>query len=86
VLENVPPWAHVIEMAEKHPFTIRLEPDLLRDRRFRWTLYENGQLRKRSVVSYATKREAIADATKALAPHAKTARRSRTRTRHTSEK
>jgi hypothetical protein len=66
VLENVPPWAHVIDLIENHPFTIRVEPDLLRDRRFRWTLYENGQLRNRSLVSYATEREAVADATKAL--------------------
>ena len=73
-------------MAEAHPFTIKVEPDLLRDRRFRWTLYENGQLRKQSFVSYATKREAIAGATKALAQYAKTARRPRARTRHTSEK
>jgi hypothetical protein len=53
-------------MAETHPFTIRVEPDLLRDGRFRWTLYENGQPRNQSIVSYATKRDADADATKAL--------------------
>jgi len=51
VLENVPQWAHSIEMAENHPFTVRVQPDLLRDRRFRWTLYENGKLRNRSLVS-----------------------------------
>jgi hypothetical protein len=53
-------------MAETHPFTIRVEPDLLRDGRFRWTLYENGQPRNQSIVSYGTKRDADADATKAL--------------------
>jgi hypothetical protein len=53
-------------MAENHPFTIGVEPDLLRDGRFRWTLYENGQVRNRSAISYATKREALADATMAL--------------------
>jgi hypothetical protein len=53
-------------MAENHPFTITVEPDLLRDGRFRWTLYENGQPRTRSPFSYATKREALADAAKAL--------------------
>jgi hypothetical protein len=34
--------------------------------RFRWTLYENGQPRNQSIVSYGTKRDADADATKAL--------------------
>ena len=53
-------------MAEDHPFTITVEPDLLRDGRFRWTLRENEQPRNRSTVSYATKREALADAAKAL--------------------
>ena len=53
-------------MVENHPFTITVEPDLLRDGRFRWTLCENGQPRNRSPVSYATKREALADAAKAL--------------------
>jgi hypothetical protein len=60
VLENVPPRPHIIEMAETHPFTIRVEPDLLRDGRFRWTLYENGQPRNQSIVSYGTKRDADA--------------------------
>ena len=55
-----------MQMVENHPFTIEVEPDLLRDGRFRRTLYENGQHRNRSPVSYATKREALADATKAL--------------------
>ena len=66
MLENGPPWAHIIRMAENHPFTVRVEPDLLRPGRFRWTLYENGQPRNRSIVSYPTERDADADATKAL--------------------
>jgi hypothetical protein len=66
VLENVPSCAHIVEMVENHPFTIGVEPDLLRDGRFRWTLYENGQVRNRSAVSYATRDEALADAGKAL--------------------
>jgi hypothetical protein len=53
-------------MVENHPFTIRVECDLLRDGRFRWTLCENGQPRNRSAISCATQREALADATKAL--------------------
>jgi hypothetical protein len=66
VLENGPPWPHIIEMAENHPFTIRVEPDLSIGHRFRWTIYENEQPRNQSPVSYATRREAVADATKAL--------------------
>jgi hypothetical protein len=66
VLENVPPSAHITGMAENHPFTISVKPDLLRDGRFRWALCENEQPLHRSPVSFATKREALADATKAL--------------------
>jgi len=66
VLENVPPSPHIIEMAENHRFTITVEPDLSCGHRFRWTLYESGQPRNRSPVSYATRREAVADATRAL--------------------
>jgi hypothetical protein len=53
-------------MAENHPFTISVRPDLLRDGRFRWMLCENEQPLHRSPVSFATKREALADASKAL--------------------
>jgi len=53
-------------MAENHRFTITVEPDLSRGHRFRWTIHENGQVRNRSPVSYATRREALVDATKAL--------------------
>jgi hypothetical protein len=53
-------------MAENHRFTIAVESDLSRGHRFRWTLYEDGQSRNRSPVSYATRREAVADAAKAL--------------------
>jgi hypothetical protein len=53
-------------MAETHRFTFTVEPDLSRGHHFRWTLYENGQPRNRSPVSYATRREAVADAMKAL--------------------
>jgi hypothetical protein len=53
-------------MAENHPFTITVEPDLSRGHRFRWTLYENGRPRHQSPVSYATRREAVAGAAKAL--------------------
>jgi len=53
-------------MPEEHHFTIRVEPDLLREGHFRWTLYDSGQPRERSELPYATKGEAYADATKAL--------------------
>jgi hypothetical protein len=53
-------------MAEEHHFTIKVEADLVREGRFRWTLFESGQPRERSEASYATKGEAHADATKAL--------------------
>ena len=49
-----------------HCFTIKVEPDLLRVGRFRWTLCEFGQVRDQSQVSFATKREAEAAATKVL--------------------
>jgi hypothetical protein len=66
VLENASLCAHITGMVENHPFTIAVEADLLRDGRFRWTLCENGQVRNRSAISYAAKREALADAAKAL--------------------
>jgi len=53
-------------MAEQPHFAIKVEPDLLREGHFRWTLFESGQPRERSEASYATKGEAYADATKAL--------------------
>jgi hypothetical protein len=53
-------------MGEEHRFTIKVESDLLREDHFRWTLYESGQPRERSEVSYATKGEAHDDATNAL--------------------
>jgi hypothetical protein len=53
-------------MAEEHHFTIRLEPDLLREDHFRWALCESGQVRERSEGSYSTKGEAYADAAKVL--------------------
>ena len=66
MLDNVPPPPYVTEMAENHPFAIGVERDLLRDGRFLWTLYENGQPRIRSPFTYATKREALAGGAKAL--------------------
>jgi hypothetical protein len=53
-------------MAEQLHFAIKVEPDLLREGHFRWTLFESGQPRERSEASYATKGEAYAAATKVL--------------------
>ena len=53
-------------MDREHHFTIKIEPDLLRAGRSRWLFCESGQTRSRSELSYATKREAMADATKLL--------------------
>jgi hypothetical protein len=49
-------------MAEDHPFTITVERIIDISNRFRWNIYENGRLREHSPNSYATKREALADA------------------------
>lgn len=49
-------------MADEHHFTIRVEPDLLRENHFRWALCESGQVRERSEASYGTKGEAYAAA------------------------
>jgi hypothetical protein len=53
-------------MVEQHHFAIKVEPDLLREGHFRWTLFESGQPRERAEVSYATKGEAYADAAKVI--------------------
>jgi hypothetical protein len=58
--------AHTGEMVEDHQITVVVEPDLLRSGRYRWTLLRSGQAQDRSEMSFATKREADADAEKAL--------------------
>lgn len=58
--------SHIENMAAEHPFTIKIEPALLGVGRCRWMLYELGYTRDRSTVSYATRREAEADATKIM--------------------
>ena len=66
MLENPPSGRIRMQMVENRPFTIEVEPDLLRDGRFRWMFNENGQPRNRypRLVRYKTR--ALADATKAL--------------------
>ena len=65
-LENHPCAAHIGAMREEHHFTVIVEPDLLRSGRYRWAFCQSGQVRDRSAVSFATRREAQADATKSL--------------------
>jgi hypothetical protein len=51
---------------EAHPFTLRIEADPLRERRYRWTIFEGFQIHLRSPQSYATHREAKEEADKAM--------------------
>jgi hypothetical protein len=66
VVETFLDSAHTGEMVEDHQITVVVEPDLLRSGRYRWTLFRSGQAQDRSEMSFATKREADADAEKAL--------------------
>jgi hypothetical protein len=56
-------------MAEDHQITVVVDPDLLRAGRYRWTILHSGQAQNRSETSFATRREADADAEKALKKH-----------------
>jgi hypothetical protein len=47
-------------------FTIKIEPDAGRPGRCRWTISEKGRTRDTSLYSFATKREAQADADRFL--------------------
>jgi hypothetical protein len=50
-------------MVAKHPFSIRIElADSGENRRYCWSIYEKGNVLANSPHSYATKREATADA------------------------
>jgi hypothetical protein len=53
-------------MADDHQFSTRVEPDTSRPGRFRWALYKAKQAYNRSETSFATKREAAAEAAKVL--------------------
>ncbi len=46
-------------------YTFNVEPDPLRDARYRWTVREGTQIRLRSPRSYATEKEATDEAAKA---------------------
>jgi hypothetical protein len=53
-------------MAEDHPFTITVERIIDIVNRFRWNIYDTGKLREHSSESFATLREAQADAEKVM--------------------
>ncbi|SEE86316.1 hypothetical protein SAMN05444161_7511 [Rhizobiales bacterium GAS191] len=57
---------HIASMAEDHPFTIAVERHVDLLSRFRWIIYENGTLCETSSGSFATKREALADAQRVM--------------------
>ena len=59
-------------MAKAHPFTFKIETDPLSERRFRWTVCEGSQIHLRSPHSYETRREAEAEADKAMLKFATT--------------
>jgi hypothetical protein len=60
-----------LEMAEQlaHPFSIKIERDLLNEVRSRWALCEGDQILIRSPQSYTTRREAQVEAEKVLERH-----------------
>jgi hypothetical protein len=53
-------------MAEDHPFSITVERIVDIASRFRRSIYETGKLREHSTHTYATKREALADAQRVM--------------------
>ena len=57
-------------LTAKHPFSFKIEADLLRPFRFRWTLCEGDLVHLRSPQSYETRREAEDEAKQALAKRA----------------
>ena len=59
-------------MAATHPYTFKIEPDPMRELRYRWSVCEGEQIHRRSPHSYATRREAEAEATKAVQRQAET--------------
>lgn len=53
-------------MGKEDLFTFKIEPDPLGGQRFRWTVCEGSQIHLRSPHSYETRREAEAEANKAM--------------------
>jgi hypothetical protein len=53
-------------MIEDHQFSVRIEPHPSRPGQFLWSLLKSDHVSDHSEMSFATKREAAADAAKAL--------------------
>ena len=53
-------------MTDISEFAKRVEPDIGRPGRYRWNIVKDGSVRDRSVYSFATRREAEADAERFL--------------------
>ena len=53
-------------MPPVRPYEIKIEPDPSGERRFRWTIREGELIRLEEAFNYATRREAIAAAEKAM--------------------
>ena len=49
---------HNVDMFDMRAFSIKIDPDPLGARLFRWSLFEGDHLLLRSQFSYATRREA----------------------------
>jgi hypothetical protein len=54
-------------MVEEFPFSVRIEPDPLNARRFRWTVREGERIALRSPRSYGERQEAENEADLAMA-------------------
>jgi hypothetical protein len=55
-----------MDAADVAAFTVKVDPDPVRLSRYRWAVLEAGKQRDRSVYTFATRREAQADADKFL--------------------
>jgi hypothetical protein len=66
VLADLAHVSHSGGMAETHDFTIKIEPDFVQPGRYRWNISEDRKVRDKSLYSFATIRDAQADADKFL--------------------
>ncbi len=53
-------------MAEEQPFSFKVEPHTIHRERYRWTIFQNGSQREFSVIAYAARDEAAAEADEAM--------------------
>jgi len=66
ILAAQTPPSHNANMTAVNRFTYKIDVDPLSEHRFRWTLCEGDQVHIRSPHSYATRREAKAEAQRAV--------------------